>query len=43
MAAGVFESEEAPDAQFEFGLARILDGIAAAIPAHHPRGSGKRR
>ena len=33
MDTGVFEGEEAPDAQFEFGLARILDGIGAAMPA----------
>jgi AcrR family transcriptional regulator len=30
--AGAFDGEGTPDAEFEFGLARILDGIAANVP-----------
>ncbi len=31
LAAGVFDRADPPDAEFEFGLQRILDGIAALI------------
>ena len=31
VAAGVFEGPDAPDADFEFGLERILDGVAALM------------
>ena len=31
LAAGVFDSADHPDKEFEFGLERILDGIEALI------------
>ena len=31
IAAGVFDRADPPDAEFSFGLERILDGIAALI------------
>jgi AcrR family transcriptional regulator len=34
LASGALEDEDDPDSEFEFGLARILDGVAALIAAH---------
>jgi hypothetical protein len=31
LAAGVFDRADPPDAEFEFGLQRLLDGIEALI------------
>jgi hypothetical protein len=33
--AGVFDRADPPDAEFEFGLQRILDGIAALIASRN--------
>jgi AcrR family transcriptional regulator len=35
LAAGVFDRADPPDAEFEFGLQRILDGIAALIASRN--------
>ena len=34
LASGALEEEDDPDSEFEFGLARILDGVAALIARH---------
>jgi len=33
--AGVFDAADDPDAEFTFGLERILDGVATLIRSHH--------
>jgi hypothetical protein len=34
LASGALEDEDDPDSEFQFGLERILDGVAALIAAH---------
>ncbi len=34
LASGALEDEDDPDSEFEFGLERILDGVAALIARH---------
>ena len=36
IASGALGDEDDPDSEFEFGLERILDGVAALITAHEP-------
>jgi hypothetical protein len=34
IASGALGDEDDPDSEFQFGLERILDGVAALITAH---------
>ena len=42
IASGSLDDPDDPDAEFTFGLERILDGVAALMAAKHTRRSRRR-